>query len=125
MAAYFDDQHHPRQALLPRVGFVALHDGAVIGYIGGHQTERHGCDGELQYLFVTPTHRRHGVGTLLLGQVAKWFHANGARKICVGIADDSPPEARPFVEHRGAVPLRKHWYAWEDIGADHLGIAVR
>ena len=31
MAAYFKGQHHPQQALLPRVGYVALADDGVVG----------------------------------------------------------------------------------------------
>ena len=43
MAAYFNGQHHPQQALLPRVGYVALAGDAVIGYIAGNRTTRHAC----------------------------------------------------------------------------------
>jgi len=52
MEAYFNGQHHPQQALLPRAGYVALDGDQVIGYIAGHRTNRHGCQGEVQYLFV-------------------------------------------------------------------------
>ena len=57
MAAYFDGEHHPQQALPSRVGYVALVPEGVIGYIAGHLTTRHGCDGEVQYLFVAPEFR--------------------------------------------------------------------
>lgn len=116
MSAYLEGRHHPQGALGPRIAFVALIGNDVIGYIAGHRTERHGCSGEVQYLFVAPTHRRSGVGTSLLRQMADWFVAQGAKKVCVGIADDSPPEAKPFVERTGARPLKKHWHAWQDIG---------
>ena len=48
--------------------------------------------------------------------LAEWFREQGVQKVCVGIANDSPPEAKPFVEHHGTTPLTKHWYAWEEIG---------
>lgn len=48
MAAYLDRQHHPQQALPPRVGYVAMANDAVIGYIAGHRTRRLDCDGEVQ-----------------------------------------------------------------------------
>jgi GNAT superfamily N-acetyltransferase len=115
MASYFDGAHHPQEALLPRTGYVALKGERVVGYIAGHLTKRHGCDGELQYLFVEPAYRRQGFGTALLRLLAEWFRERGARKVCVGIANDSPPETKPFVEHLGALPLVKHWYAWDDI----------
>ena len=50
MAAYFERQHHPQRALFPRVGYVAVANGEVIGYIAGHLTTRHDCEGEIQYL---------------------------------------------------------------------------
>ena len=60
MAAYLDRQHHPQQALLPRMAYVALHEDTVIAYIAGHRTTRHGCEGEVQYLFVSPDFRKTG-----------------------------------------------------------------
>lgn len=117
MLAYFDRQHHPQHALLSRVGYVALHDDTVVGYIAGHRTTRNGCSGEVQYLFVSPAYRRQGIATALLRLLAEWFIANGAQKVCVGVAADSPAEARPFFESVGASPLKKNWYAWENIAA--------
>lgn len=116
MAAYLAGEHHPQQARLPRTGYVAEANGEVVGYIAGHLTTRHGCDGEVQYLYVAPAHRRHGVAFALLQHLAKWFEAHDARKICVALAGDSPAEAQPFLASAGASPLRKHWYGWEDIG---------
>ena len=115
MQAYFDRQHHPQLALLSRVGYVALDNNTVIGYIAGHRTTRNGCSGEVQYLFVAPAYRRQGIATALLRLLAEWFKAQGAQKVCVGVAADSPAEAQPFFESVGASPLKKHWYAWENI----------
>lgn len=116
MKAYFDGQHHPQNALLPRAGYLALSGDQVIGYIAGHRTTRHGCDGEVQYLFVAPAYRRRGVATALLRLLVGWFRAEGVQAVCVAVADDSPPEAKPFFESLGATPLKKHWYAWQEIG---------
>lgn len=116
MAAYFDREHHPQQALLPRVGYVALADDAVIGYIAGHLTTRNRCAGEVQYLFVVPAYRRQGIATALLRLLARWFHAHAAQRVCVGIAADSPAEAQPFYKSLGAAPLKRNWYGWEAIG---------
>lgn len=113
MKAYFAGEHHPQKALAPRTGYVATMDGVVIGYIAGHLTTRHGTEGEVQYLYVAPAYRRRGIATALLRHLMQWFEQHAARKICVALADDSPPEARPFLEHAGAAPLRKHWYGWE------------
>jgi|SRR5215831_3839834 len=115
MAAYFDRAHHPQEALGPRVGYVATINDAVVGYIAGHRTTRHGCGGELQYFFVSPEFRRRGIATRLLRLLAAWFEAQSVDSVCVAIAGDSPPQAKPFCESVGAVPLKKHWYVWPDI----------
>jgi GNAT superfamily N-acetyltransferase len=83
MAAYLDGQHNPQEALPARVGYIALYDDTIIGYVAGHQTKRNGCSGELQYLFVAPTYRRRGIGTALLRLLAEWFHEQGAQRLCV------------------------------------------
>src|SRR5215472_3114914 len=70
MAAYLDGKHHPDEALPPRMGHVALVGEAVVGYIAGHLTTRHGCAAEVQYLFVAPEFRRRGVATALLRLLA-------------------------------------------------------
>jgi GNAT superfamily N-acetyltransferase len=116
MASYLDGKSHPQQALPERVGYVATIDDAVVGYVAGHLTTRNDCAGEIQLLFVSPACRRKGIGTMLLGLLAAWFKKQDARRVCVPIANDSAPEAKPFVEHAGASPLRRHWHGWEDIG---------
>jgi GNAT superfamily N-acetyltransferase len=115
MRAYFDGQHNPQQALPERTGYVALENGAVIGYIAGHLTTRHGCAGEVQYLFVARAFRRRGIATKLIDLLARWFEGRGALKVCVAVAADSPREARPFLEGAGAAPLKKNWHGWDDI----------
>jgi GNAT superfamily N-acetyltransferase len=116
MAAYMAGKHHPQQALAPRVVYVALEGPIIVGYIAGHLTRRHSCDGELQYLFVSKPHRRMGVAAALLEHLAGWFAEQGASKICVNVNDDSPG-ARPFYTSRGATILSRHWMIWNDIRA--------
>lgn len=115
MAAYFDGKHHPQNALAARVGYVAIANDVVVGYIAGHQTTRHGCAGELQYFFVSPDFRRRGIGIRLLKLLAEWFHTRGVERVCVALAADSPPQAKPFCESAGAIPLKKYWYVWPNI----------
>jgi len=118
MAAYFDAQHHPQCALKPRTGYVAVAGDSVIGYVAGHLTTRHDCAGEVQYLFVAPSHRRQGIATRLLQLLAGWFQENAAARVCVCVDSDSPA-AKPFYESLRASPLsprRKHWFVWENIG---------
>lgn len=114
MAAYFDGQHHPREALSARVGYVAIEGGTVIGYVAGHLTRRYGCEGEVQYLYVSPAHRRSGVGRELIVLLARWFVRNGGRHVCVDVNEDSSG-ARPFYLSLGAKELRPHWMHWQDV----------
>jgi GNAT superfamily N-acetyltransferase len=112
MAAYLDGRHHPGQAKQPRTGVVALDDDRVVGYIAGHLTRRFRCEGELQYLYVAPSHRRSGVARALVQKLADWFVSQGAKKICVNAADDA---AAAFYRRIGANDLTPHWLMWDDI----------
>ena len=116
MAAYLEGRHHPQQALPPRVAFVAEVSGRVLGYIAGHLTRRYSCDGEVQYLFVGPEHRRRGIAAALLRLLAGWFGRQGASRICVNVDSDSPAAA-PFYASQGASSLNDHWYVWEHLSA--------
>ena len=115
MAAYLAGEHHPQQALPPRVAYVAEADGEVVGYIAGHATRRFDCDGEVQYLYVSPSWRRRGVGAQLLARLATWFVAKDCRRVCVNV-DLESPSAAPFYRKFGASPLGPHWYVWDDVG---------
>jgi GNAT superfamily N-acetyltransferase len=92
--------------------WIALNGASPIGYVAGHLTRRFNCDGELQWIYVVPEHRRSHVASELLRLQAEWFVENQAWHICVDIGDD---RARPFYRRHGAVDLNKHWMMWLDI----------
>jgi len=115
MTAYLAGRHHPQHALPPRAAFVAVAGDDVVGYIAGHATTRYGCSGEVQYLYVAPAFRRHGVARGLLHSVASWFHAQNIRRVCVN-ADIESDGAVAFYLTQGASPLNKYWFVWDDIG---------
>ncbi len=112
MSKYLAGEHHPQQALLPRVMWMAADGESPIGYAAGHLTRRLGCDGELQWIYVVPAHRRTQVGSTLLRLLAEWFLEHGARRVCVDVGDDN---ARFFYRRHGAVDLNRHWMVWSDI----------
>jgi GNAT superfamily N-acetyltransferase len=113
MLQYLAGEHHPQQALPPRGMWMAQDGESPIGYVAGHLTRRFDCDGELQWIYVIPKHRRSQVASKLLRLLAGWFLAHGAHRICVDVGDD---EARPFYRRHGAVALNRHWMVWNDIG---------
>lgn len=114
MAMYLNGEHQPQKALAPRVAYVAMGHTSIVGYIGGHQTRRLDCEGELQYLYVVPRLRRRGVGTDLLRHLARWFHEPGMRRVCVAVDEDNA-EARAFLALHGAAELDESFLVWSDI----------
>ena len=114
MAAYVGGTHHPQHALALRAVYVAVSGRSVVGYIAGHLTRRHACDGEVQYLWVAPQHRRQGIATELLRQLGEWFAAQRASKVCVNVAEDNVVAQR-FFRGCGAGDLERHWLVWVDI----------
>jgi GNAT superfamily N-acetyltransferase len=116
IASYLSGEHHPRHALLPRVAVIAEQDGEVIGFIAGHLTRRYRCDGELQWINVSPDYRGQGVATELLRELADWFASHNARRICVDVQPRNAT-ARTFYTRHGAEPLNDHWLVWENIAS--------
>lgn len=114
IARYLAREHHPQQALLPRIAYVAEAGGAVVGFAAGHLTRRHGCQGELQWLNVAPACRRQGMGTALLRLMARWFEAQRAVRVCVD-CDPVNAGARAFYGREHAAELNPHWLVWDDI----------
>jgi GNAT superfamily N-acetyltransferase len=112
MFRYLSGEHHPQQALLPRVMYMAERGGSAIGYIAGHLSRRYDCQGELQWIYVVSANRRTGVASQLIRRLAEWFVLNDAHRICVDVGDDN---ARGFYARHGAVDLNKHWMVWNDI----------
>ena len=122
MGEYLAGKHHPQQARAPRIGYLASLQGEVIGYVAGHLTRRYECDGELQYLFVVPSHRRAGIASELVSQLFNWFATQHAYRICVNV-EPANEAARAFYARHGAEELRKYWYVWSDIRALVRGAA--
>jgi hypothetical protein len=82
MSAYFDGQHHPHPALPPRVGFVAVVEGSVVGYVAAHLTTRHGLfKGEVQSLFRRSELSAQGIARELIRRVAACFDTDVAMKV--------------------------------------------
>ena len=116
MARYLDGEHHPQKALAPRVAYIALDGDTLVGYIGGHLSQRYKCHGELQYLYVVPQNRRAGVATELLRRLAAWFGEHDASRVCVG-ADEENTGALAFLAHHGAANHTSCFLVWQDISA--------
>jgi ribosomal protein S18 acetylase RimI-like enzyme len=114
MSRYLAGEHHPQQALLSRVIYVALEGDAVVGYIAGHLTTRYDCDGELQWIYVVPEYRGRGIASELLRLLAGWFDEQNALRVCVDV-EPTNIAGREFYTRHGAQSLNPHWLVWNDI----------
>jgi ribosomal protein S18 acetylase RimI-like enzyme len=111
---YTNCELHPRQALPPRIIYVATEADLVLGLIAGHLTRRYECDGELEWIDVIPERRRTGVASELLRNLAAWFAEQKAHRVCVDV-DPANKIARSFYGRHGAQKLSDHWLVWNDI----------
>ena len=116
ISSYLAGEHHPREALAPRVIYVAAEADSLAGFIAGHLTRRYKCDGELQWIDVIPENRRTGVASQLLRNLASWFVEQKAFRICVDVKPENTV-ARRFYKSHGAEELNKHWLVWSNINA--------
>ncbi|MFZ4507854.1 MAG: GNAT family N-acetyltransferase, partial [Fimbriimonas sp.] len=73
MLAYLQGDYFPSHAMNLRLVLVGTLDGEFAGYTAGHETDRFGCQGELQWLNVKPEFQRQGVGRELVTTLLTWF----------------------------------------------------
>jgi GNAT superfamily N-acetyltransferase len=112
IASYMSGHQNPQQALRPRIIYVAINDGMIIGFIAGHLTRRFNCEGELQWINMIENYRQHGVASELVRLLFKWFIEQKSYRICVDPGNDL---ARQFYKKNGASSLNDHWMFWIDI----------
>jgi len=115
MEGYMDGLINPQESLVPRVTIIACEGEKVVGFISGHLTKRHQCDGELEWINVIHEYRRSKVASELLQQLATWFIEMNARRICVDVDPDNDV-AKIYYKRNGADYLNDHWMVWNDIG---------
>jgi len=114
ISGYLEGEINPQRALPSRTCYVAMEQTSVVGFVAGHLTRRHGCEGELEWINVIPERRGAGIASELLRLLAGWFVEQKAFRICVDV-EPSNAVARAFYTRHGAETLNKHWLAWNDI----------
>lgn len=80
--------------------FVAEEDGMIVGLVAGMPL---GDTPEIISMWVEPGHRGTGVAEDLVGAVVAWAKTEGARGLCLAVAQDND-RARRFYERVGFVP---------------------
>ncbi len=114
ISGYLAGELHPREALSPRVIYVATEADSLVGFIAGHLTRRYKCDGELEWINVIPEQRRSGVASELLRHLAAWFVKQQASRVCIDVQPGNIAARRFYAKH-GAEKLNEHWLVWDDI----------
>lgn len=109
---YMSGNQNPQQALRPRIIYVAVIDGIIIGFIAGHLTRRINCEGELQWINIIENYRGNGIASELVKFLCNWFIDQKSYRICVDPGNDL---ARQFYKKNGARNLNDHWMFWNDI----------
>jgi GNAT superfamily N-acetyltransferase len=113
MVAYFDGELNPQKALAPRTIYLAEEGDVLLGYIAGHLTTRLACQGELEWLYVTPERRRSAVASGLMPSLASWFQQQKAPRVCVNVAQWNAPAINFYAIH-GAEQMKPGWMVWSD-----------
>jgi GNAT superfamily N-acetyltransferase len=113
---YLSGKHSPQQALPARAAFVAMDGTKLVGFVAGHRTRRHGCDGELQWVNVVEEKRGRGIADGMMAKIGTWFVEQNALRVCVNV-DLGNIAARKLYTRYGAQPLNAHWMIWEDARA--------
>jgi len=124
IARYLGGELSPQQALSARAAFVAEQDGEIVGFVAGHLTRRHGCEGELEWINVSEEHRGVGIAGKLFETMAGWFIAQEARRVCVNVAPENAA-ARGLYGNAGAERLNEYWMIWQDIAASRARFVAR
>ena len=76
------------------VAFVALDDGVACGVAAGYLQKDDPTRVRLVSLWTAPTHRRRGLGRMLVERVAGWAQANRARTVCLLVTSSNEPAMR-------------------------------
>ena len=116
MLGYLQGTYFPSCALADRAVFVGTVDNVFAGYIAGHRTTRHGCDGELQWLNVAECYRGMGVASALIERMFDWFIDHSILNVCVNVASENVVARTVYFRH-GAQHLDPYWLVWPDLSA--------
>lgn len=114
IGGYLAGSYSPQQALTLRGSFVAVSEPQVVGFVAGHHSRRLECDGELQWIDVSPQWRRRGIAAQLLGVMLGWFASNNLIRICVNVEPENEA-ARALYSRFGATPFGDFWMVWDDV----------
>jgi RimJ/RimL family protein N-acetyltransferase len=115
IGAYLAGNISAQHAVPGHAAFVAEVADEVVGFIAGHRTTRHECQGELEWIDVVAPYRRRGIAGRMVVTLAGWFVEQQALRVCIDVKPENSV-ARGLYAKFGARPLNPYWMFWEDVG---------
>jgi len=80
------------------IGFVAMDDGVACGIAGSFLDAEDATRAQLISMWTAPTHRRKGVGRMLVESVLKWAKSRGARVLQLMVTSHNEGAIRFYEE---------------------------
>jgi GNAT superfamily N-acetyltransferase len=85
---------------LSGVCYLGMDEGAACGIIAGYCDKNDSRRAWVASMWVAPTHRRTGLGTMLMEAVKSWAHSLGTAELCLMVTSNNPSAMR-FYERCG------------------------
>jgi GNAT superfamily N-acetyltransferase len=82
------------------VCYLGMDEGAACGIIAGYCDKNNPQRAWVASMWVAPTYRRTGLGTMLMNAVKSWAHSLGAAELCLMVTSNNPSAMR-FYERCG------------------------
>ena len=110
---YISGTHTPRFGKAPRRIYLAFDNDTLAGHVACHHTAKHGCESELQSIYVLPEYQGKGLGTILLSMAVDWLVGTGVKSMVVGFYSDNPFQR--FYFKYGGVKSESSGCEWHDL----------
>lgn len=102
----------------PHTMYVVVESGDEIVAYAGLSAPAGAGQGDIQTIAVDPTHRRLGIGTVLMRELLGAARARGASEVFLEVRADNPGAEELYRRHGFArIGVRPHYYQPDDVDA--------
>ena len=102
----------------PHTVYVVVESGDEVVAYAGLSAPAGAGQGDIQTIAVDPTHRRLGIGTVLMRELLGAARARGASEVFLEVRADNPGAAELYRRHGFArIGVRPHYYQPDDVDA--------
>jgi len=88
------------------VGYLAMDEGTPCGIIRATPDDQDSSIAWVESMWVAPSHRRHGIGRLLMNSVVEWARSRSIRMLKLEVTSNNEPAIR-FYDLLGFAPTGK------------------